>query len=132
MSEQFSEYELEQISKLPTDIALLAHKYKIDIVNAGEVWGEPAFPAGYNPESIEIFYGSENEASISTLNGKVDKYNVSKVDGNSRSLAVMFDGQWGYIQVENKVIIDRLGGVVFPEVIVEPSLLIQSIVSKFN
>ena len=132
MSEQFSEYELEQISKLPMDIALLAHKYKIDIVNAGEVWGEPPFPAGYNPESIEIFYGSENEPSICTLNGKLDEYNTSEPDGKLRSLAVMFDGQWAYIQVENKVIINRLGGVVFPEVIVEPSVLIQSILSRLN
>ena len=132
MSEKFSEYELEQLSKLPKDIAALAHKYKIDIVNAGEVWGEPAFSPGYNPSSIQIYYGSEKEPSISTLDGKLDEYNVSEPDDKLKSLAVMFDGQWGYIQVEGKVIIDRLGGVIFPEVIIEPSTLIQSIVSKIK
>lgn len=132
MAEKFSEYELEQISKLPKDIAVLADKYKIDIVNAGEVWGEPAFYSGYNPRAIEIYYGSEKEPSISTLDGKLDEYNVSEPDDKSKSLAVMFDGQWGYIQVEGKVIIDRLGGIIFPEIIVEPSTLIQSILNKFT
>ncbi len=130
MSQEFSEYELEQISKLPMDIALLANKYKIDIVNAGESWGEPPFPDGYIPESIEIYYGEKNEPSIFILNGKLCTYDISGFDEKTQNLAVLIDGKWGYIQVEGKVLIDRLNRTILPEVIVEPSSFIQSILNR--
>ncbi|MDJ0696927.1 hypothetical protein [Mastigocoleus sp. MO_188.B34] len=132
MSQEFSEYELEQISKLPMDIALLANKYRIDVLNAAEVWGKPPFYKGYKPEIIDIYYGNIDTPNVFILNGELKEYNISSNDEKSKSLSVMFDGQWAYIQVEKTIIINRLGGVILPEVIVEPSALIQSILNTGN
>ncbi len=131
MTEGFSQKELRQISQLPKDIAALANEHKIDVLNAAEFWGEPDFPDGYIPESIEIYYGDKNEPSIFILHSKLYTYDISEIDNASKKISVLIDSQWAYIKVMNKILLNRLGGVILPQLMVDPSLLIESILKTY-
>ncbi len=56
----------------------------------------------------------------------------SPLDDNTPSVAVQIDDQWAYIQIEGREILNRLGGVVLPDVIVKPSLLLNSVFKGQN
>ncbi|MBD2531904.1 hypothetical protein H6G97_20875 [Nostoc flagelliforme FACHB-838] len=129
---QFSAYELEQLAKLPSEIAALANKYRVDIVNAGEFWDQPPFPDNYIPELVEIYYGYTDSPDVFIRNGVLEDYRVRNLDDNTPSVAVQIDDQWAYIQIEGREILNRLGGVVLPDVIVKPSLLLNSVFKGQN
>jgi hypothetical protein len=124
---QLSDYELEKIAKLPPEIAALAKNYPSDIFNAAEFWNEPPFPDNYIPELVEIYYGDTDSPDVFIMNGKLEDYRVHNIDDNAQSIAVQIDDQWAYIQIEGKEILNRLGGVVLPDVIVDPSMLLNSV-----
>jgi hypothetical protein len=123
-----SEYELQLLSKLPLDIASLVNNYRTDIINAAEFWDEPPFSDNHVPEFIEIYYGDAESPHIFIVNGELQDYNVANLPDNTKSISVLIDDQWAYIQIEATVIINRLGGVVLPDVLVSPSSLINSLV----
>lgn len=127
-----SEYEWQLLSKLPLDIAALVNNYRIDIINAAEFWDEPPFPVNHVPEFIEIYYGDAESPHIFIVNGELKDYNVSNLPDNTQSISVLIDDQWAYIQIESNVILNRLGGVALPDVLVSPSTLINSLVGVTN
>jgi hypothetical protein len=127
-----SEYEWKLLSKLPLDIAALVDNYHTEIMNAAEFWDEPPFPEHHIPEIIEIYYGDADSSHILILNGELKDYNVTNLPDNTKSISVLIDDQWAYIQIEENVILNRLGGVVLPEVLVSPSSLINSLVGVTN
>ncbi|MBD2303437.1 hypothetical protein [Nostoc sp. FACHB-190] len=122
----FSDYELQLLSKLPLDIALLANNYRADILNAAEFWDEPPFPENYVPELVEIYYGDADSPHVFIRKGKLEDYSLIDSDANAKSIAVQIDHQWAYIQIEGQEILNRLGGVVLPEVIIDPIALTNS------
>ncbi|MBD2503899.1 hypothetical protein [Anabaena azotica] len=122
----FNEYELGLLSKLPLDIVALAGKYRTDILNAAEFCDEPPFENGYVPELIEIYYGDAESSHVFVKDGILQEYNLIDLDSNSKSISVQIDSQWAYIEIEGQVILDRLGGVKLPEVIVNPAALTKS------
>jgi hypothetical protein len=127
-----SEYEWQLLSKLPLDIAALVDNYRVDIINAAEFWDEPQFPENYVPVLIEIYYCAAESPHIFIVNGELKDYNVSGFLDNTKSISVLIDDQWAYIQIEGNVILNRLGGVVLPDVLVNPSTLINSLVGVTN
>jgi hypothetical protein len=124
-----SEYEL--LTRLPLDVAALVDNYHTDIINAAEFWNEPPFAENYIPEFIEIYYGDAESPHIFIVNGELKDYDVNLLD-NTKSISVLVDDQWAYIQIEGQVILNRLGGVVLPDVLVSPSTLINSLVGVTN
>jgi hypothetical protein len=126
-----SEYEWQLLTKLPLDVAALVDNYHTDIINAAEFWNEPPFAENYIPEFIEIYYGDAESPHIFIVNGELKDYDVNLLD-NTKSISVLVDDQWAYIQIEGQVILNRLGGVVLPDVLVSPSTLINSLVGVTN
>lgn len=127
-----SEYELQLLTKLPLDIVALVNNYRTDVINAAEFWNEPPFPENHIPEFIEIYYGDAESPHIFIMNGEIKDYKVSNLPDNTKSISVLIDDQWAYIQIEGKEILNRLGGVVLPDVLVSPSTLINSLVGVTN
>lgn len=130
----FSNYELKALSKLPLDIAALANNdvNRVSIINAADYWDEPPFPENYIPEFIEIYYEDADSPHIFIVNGQLKDYNVANLPDTTNTLSVLIDDQWAYIQIEGNVILNRLGGVVLPDVLVSPSSLINSLVGVGN
>lgn len=127
-----SEYELQLLTKLPLDIVALVNNYRTDVINAAEFWNEPPFPESHIPEFIEIYYGDAESPHIFIMNGEIKDYKVSNLPDNTKSISVLIDDQWAYIQIEGQEILNRLGGVVLPDVLVSPSTLINSLVGVTN
>lgn len=122
----FSLTELEGIQKMPPWMQDLAEKYPIEIANAVEVWSENEFPNNYVPTSIEVYYEPSDEPDIFIYEREVINYLVKESLQTSTSIMVDIDGRWAYVEIEGKVIVDKLGGVILPEVIVDPSLLMST------
>lgn len=127
-----SEYELQLLSNLPLDIVALVNNYHTEIINAADFWDEPPFPDNHVPEIIEIYYSDAESPHIFIVNGELKDYKVTNLLDNTKSISVLIDDQWAYIQIEENVILNRLEGVVLPDVLVSPSTLINSLVGITN
>ena len=115
--------EIEDIRKMPDWVGELAQKYPVEIVNASEVWEREKFPRNYIPETIEIFYGNPERPQIVVFGNEVVTFLVTPPE--IKTITVFIDSYCAYVEVEGKEIVNKLGGVILPEVIVEPSRLIS-------
>ncbi|RUR73046.1 hypothetical protein ACF3DV_03605 [Chlorogloeopsis fritschii PCC 9212] len=132
---RFSNFDLQQVAQLPAEIAVFAEQQSTDIFNTANFWGNPNFPENYIPELIEIYYGNtirSNGSDICILNGQLKDYQIHNFDSNIQSIAVQIDGRWAYIEVEGREILNKLSGVVLPDVVVEPSTLFNSVFKDEN
>ncbi len=118
--------ELEQIRKrLPLHIQALKDKYPQCVYNTSEAWGAKPFSHGYIPESIDIYYSDNTRGSdISFIEGKltVFKLNTPK---DKDVIKVSIDDEWAYIQAGGKVLLDRLGEVILPDILLEHKALLE-------
>ncbi|SRR5579883_560170 len=126
----FSDYELRKIEQLPEEIADLAQKYPIDIVNVAESLEEPPFPENYIPEIIEVYYGDSEVSDILVVQGEIRSFTTRELEENEAVIAVHIDGKWVYIEIEGKELINKLDGIVLPSVIADVPTLAQSIAAK--
>jgi hypothetical protein len=123
MAYEFSESDLKRINSLPAWIQVLKDKYPVSVCNAADTWNESPLPSGYIPEAIEVFYGDDvNSPDLFTRNGKIHSFNLSKPSDTS-VIQLLIDGIWAYIQVEGRVVFDRLGGAVLPDIVIDPIIL---------
>lgn len=132
MAYDFVPCELEAIAKLPVEMQALKDKYPIQIVNVADYFFEPPLPEGYVPEILEIFYDLASEPAMLFLHGKLDCFTPQAPDPNASLVAVMADGHWVYTEIEGKVLLDRRGGLVLPEVAVNPDALLQASVAHLK
>jgi hypothetical protein len=131
MTYEFCEYDLKLIAKLPPSIQALKEKYPVSIVNAAEYWDEPPLPEGYIPGDVEVFYGDDvNDSDLLILNGNLDSFTLEEPEGEPPVMSVLIDGSWAYIQIEGQIILNRLGGVALPDVLVDPAALLQSVLKS--
>jgi hypothetical protein len=121
----FSEYDLREIAKLPAEIAVLAEKYPCEIINIADAWNEEPFPDGYIPHIFEIYYGTSDDANVYIVDGVLQDYNVPAKGGNTPSVSILFDGNFAYIEIEGREVLNKLGGAVLPHVTINPSTLIN-------
>lgn len=118
------------ISKLPPEIASLADRYPSEILNTADSWDEKPFPNGYIPKSIEVYCGDEEVVFI--LDGLLDFYQPITIGRNSTSLTVMIDSNFAYIEIEGKEILNKLGGVVLPDIVNYPSEVLTEIAGELS
>ncbi len=124
--------ELGKITaKFPQEIVNICDKYSIAVLNALEFLETPPLPNGYIPSVIEIYYADTFGPQVFILDGKLQEYvSIEEIQKDHNSISVLIDYDWAYIQIENRVILDRLGGVIMPEVLVNPEILIYSVLSE--
>ena len=129
MSEDYklSDIELQEIAtKMPPDIVALSNKYPIEVLNAAEFLETPPLPDNYTPKIVEIYYANTESPGVFIKEGKLENYVIREPDKDRNLIAVMLDYEWTYIQIEGKVILNRLGGVILPDVLIDPKTLIHS------
>ncbi len=118
--------ELEQIRKrLPLHIQAYKDKYPQCVYNTSEAWGAKPFPHGYIPESIDIYYADDpTGADIGFFEGKLTvlKLNTPK---DKDVIKVSIDGEWAYIQAGGEVLLNRLGEVILPDILLEHKALLE-------
>ncbi len=118
--------ELEQIRRrLPEDIQAYKDKYPQSVYNVSEAWGASPFPHGHIPESIEIYYGDDPDTTdIAFLDGKLRKFKTT-MPKDKDVIKVSIDDEWAYIQVGGKVLLDRLGEVILPDILLDEKVLLE-------
>lgn len=112
---------LEEIAKLPPHIRALKDKYPIEIANVAEYFLEPPLEAGYEHTIIEIFHDDATEPEIIIIRGELDFYEPEEPNPNYPVTAIRVDGHWVYIEIEGSRILDRRGGMIFPQIKAEQS-----------
>ena len=134
-SEPLTERELAQIRRrLPRDIQALKDKYPQAVYNTSEAWGAKPFPHGYVPESISIFYTDDPSGrgpDISFYEGNLISFNLEPSKDND-VIKVSIDAEWAYIQVGRKVLLNRLGGVILPDILLEQKTLLEFSLSNLE
>lgn len=128
MSSSLTEYEHKIISKLPSEIASLADKYPIQVMNVANSWEIQPLPENYIPHYISVFCGDSEESSIFFLDGELVDYTPVNVERKNTSLSVRIDGNFVYIEIEGQEILNKLGGVVLPEM----NFLSEEIIQNIN
>ncbi len=121
-----TERELAQIRRrLPRDIQALKDKYPQSVYNVSEAWGASPFPHGYIPESISIYYSDDPSGTdIAFQNGKLRNFDLEP-SKDKDVIKVSIDDEWAYIQVGGKVLLDRLGEVILPDILLEQKALLE-------
>ncbi len=121
-----TERELAQIRRrLPRDIQAYKDKYPQCVYNTSEAWGASPFPHGYVPEEISIYYSDNtNGSDITFREGKIVVFKINSPKDKD-VIKVSIDDEWAYIQVGGKVLLDRLGEVILPDILLEQKALLE-------
>lgn len=134
MAKELSPSELAEINeKLPPQYAALKDKYPVQIVNVADDWDTPPYPNGYVPQDIEVYYHAEgNGGDLYVRDGKLKSISLDSEVNDPEIIAVEIDGNWAYIQIEGRVILNRIGGAIFPDFLSKPDLLLRAIIAKIK
>ncbi len=121
-----TEQELAQIRKrLPLELQALKDKYPQCVYNTSEAWGASPFPHGYIPEEISIYYSDDtNGSDITYRDGKIAVFKLNKPKDKD-VIKVSIDDEWAYIQAGGKVLLDRLGEVILPDILLDQKALLE-------
>lgn len=128
MTYTISPSDLEQIAKLPPEIASLAPKYPVQLVNVADSWNRKPLPENYIPREIEVYCTDDENPCIYVFEGELIDFIPVEAERKSTSLTIVIDGEFVYIEIEGQEILNRLGGVVLPEIIGVPEDVIPIIV----
>lgn len=130
-------YELEpgQIaeidSKLPPQFAVLKDRYPQTINNVAEFWEYPPFPTGYVPKYIDIFYEDDNffTPSVEIKNSNLISVELEDFVTDPTLIYMAIEEEAAFVQIEGQVILNRLEGVILPDVAVNLEALLKSILN---
>ncbi|MEM9152388.1 MAG: hypothetical protein AAGB19_18290 [Cyanobacteria bacterium P01_F01_bin.3] len=133
--EHLSDYDLKLVrDRLPDTVACLYRKYPQTLLNAAVASIEPPLCEGYIPGEIYVYFSEyQDESSIAIIDGVLEKYDVSNIPENPCVIEVDIDGRPAYIQLDGRITLDRLGGVVLPEMIRNPGeTMIRSLIKQLQ
>jgi hypothetical protein len=90
---EFSQWELEQLKRLPGKHQKFADKYPESIRNVLDRLDSPPLPEGYQPQWIDFYYvdGAE-EPHISFVKGELKYIDLPESVAESRLIHVQIDG----------------------------------------
>jgi hypothetical protein len=127
--------EIEEInSKLPPQFAALKDKYPQTISNIATHWELPPYPPGYIPEDIDIYYEDDNfiDSAIAIENGHLTSVLLEDSVTDPSLIYMAIENDPAYVQIEGKVIFNRLGGAVLPKVAINLEFMLRSILNGIS
>jgi len=127
--------QIEEINSiLPPQFARLRDKYPLTIYNVSEVWDLPSHPAGYIPQFIDIYYEdcSGRQPAIKIENGKLTYVELQDPVTDPTLIYLTIEDDPAYVQIEGRVILNRLGGAVLPDVLTNLEVELRSILNGIS
>lgn len=117
---ELSSYEKQIIAQnLSPQLAELKAKYPCAVFNAADCQDLPPLPA-YKPASFDMYFGDEDNPeelpNISFKDGQLDYLHLTEDCVNNPVIQIEIDANWAYIEIEKKILLDRLGNVVLPRI----------------
>jgi len=115
-------------TKLPPHLSAFKTKYPNTVFNAAFSQDLPTLSREYQPESIDIYYGEENNPeylpNISIDRRRLNFLHLTKECEDNPVIQIEVDGDWAYIEIEQQILLDRMGEVKLPDIeITEEALL---------
>lgn len=135
MTYELEPAQIEEInSKLPPQFAALKDKYPLTIYNVAEFWDLPPYLKDYVPESIDIYYRDENsmQADIAIRNGKLVYVELEDPITDPTLIYMTIEDDPAYVQIEGRVIFNRLGGAILPEIAINAEVMLRSILNGIS
>lgn len=132
MAYELEPAELEEINtKLPPQFAVLKDKYPQTIANLARYWELPPYPINYVPECIDIYYEDDNfiDSAIAIENGNLTCVQLEDPVIDPTLIYMAIENDPAYVQIEGKVIFNRLGGAVLPSVAIKLEVMLHSILN---
>lgn len=132
MAYELEPAEIEEINtKLPPQFAALKDKYPQTISNIARYWELPPYPPGYIPEDIDIYYVDDNfiDSAIAIEKGNLKFVQLEHTVVDPSLIYLAIESDPAYVQIEGKVIFNRLGGAVLPEVAINLEFMLRSILN---
>ncbi len=89
-------------------------QYSNAVSNAEEYINTPPFAMGYKAKEIEVFFG--DRPIDSTYHYRDGKWFSIKLENIEKEpvIQILIDSQWAFIQVESKVLLNRIGDIELP------------------
>lgn len=126
-------YQKEFIKLFP-HLSGFASKYFVkhynEFINAVDSWDDEALPDGYIPQNVEVYYCKSHSPHIYVVDGVLQDYNSPELEDNNSSITLIIDSSFAYIQVEEKEILNKLGGAILPEIIMNPSTMLSNVIQR--
>ncbi len=108
---KLSPSQLKAIEKLPLGIQQLKDKYPVSISNVALDYNLPKLTEHDVVKSIVIYYGDDvDEADWFFRDGVTEIFN-DRIPADPHVIRMTVNGDWAYIQIEGRVVFDRLGSV---------------------
>ena len=114
---------MNKFRSLPKWMQDLATRYPISVENVLESQNLPLCPSDYRPRFLELFYGeslprADIAISVDGEEVKLIYYSRRQISGSEPIiLKIRADDEWVYIQIGNRVLLDRLGENFLPNYI---------------
>ncbi len=135
MSYKLEPAQIAEINtKLPPQFAALKDKYPLTISNVADFWESRPYPKDYLPQLIDIYYDDEEtlQSAISIKNGKLVYVELEDPVTDPALIYLTIEDEPAYVQIEGRVIFNRLGGAVLPDVVTDPESLLRSILNGIS
>lgn len=135
MAYKLNHAQIEEInSKLPPQFAALKDKYPLTIYNVAEFWDLPPYSKNYLPEYIDIYYRDENsmQADIAIRNSKLVYVELEDTITDPTLIYMTIEDDPAYVQIEGRVIFNRLGGVILPAIAINAEVMLRSILNGIS
>ena len=118
-------------SNLPPEIAILKDEFPGFIYDVAEYLNIPPYPDNYVPEMVDIYYAEGQDGpSVSIENGVITHYEVVRKATSRDTILVEIDDCVAFVQIRNKVLLDRRGGAILPEILMgDPEKMLRTIIS---
>lgn len=124
--------QIEEINRtLPPQFARLKDKYPLTIYNVADAWNFPPYPAGYVPQFIDVYYEdcSGRQPAIKINHGKLTDAELEDPVTDPTLIYLTIEEDPAYVQIEGRVIFNRLGGAVLPDVLTNLQAALRSIIN---
>lgn len=117
---------------LPPEIAALCDRYPHTVYEVASAWHYPAFPAGYRPNLIEVYYSNDDGTDAPDLvieQGYLSGMRLQIEEFPCDVIQLEIDGQWAFIQIGSQIVLDRISGrVILPELLIDVAQLAASFI----
>lgn len=121
--------EVEKISRhLPTHQAVLMHKYPDTVYLAACSQTMEVFTtADIRPDTwFEVCYGDgSNQAALRVVNHQIELIDLDAIDPSSPVTVLYIDNHPAYIKVEKEILLNKLGDIELPSVLLRPDILVD-------
>ncbi len=130
MAYKLSKGQLKEIEKLPLGIQQLKDKYPVSISNVALDYNLPRLTERDVVKSIAIYYGDDvDEADWFFRDGVTEIFN-DRIPKDPHVIRMTVNGDWAYIQIEGRIVFDRLGNVTLPPVFFDIESQINGVLPK--